>query len=186
MIPTHFKRYRMHRDLRRKLFDRPPLPTGYMALPWRGELLELHAAAKFASFSNELDAVVFPCLADAKGCRQLMHDIVHRSNFAPQATWLIVRQKSPKDAPLPCATIQGIFDPQRVGSIQNVGVAPDHRGIGLGSLLLYNALHGFQQADQEYATLEVTARNTGAIRLYQRVGFEITRTVYRSAEVVVE
>lgn len=184
MVATHFKRYRMHFSLRRKLNDPPPLPASFELWPWRGNLLEYHAAAKWASFGHEIDAVVFPCLSESQGCRQLMADIVHRSNFAPQATWLIVHRAKPADDPLPCGTVQGIFEPDRVGSIQNVGVAPAYRGLGLGSVLLHGALSGFQQADQATVTLEVTARNTSAIRLYQRVGFEITRTVYRTTELL--
>lgn len=182
MSTMHFKRYRMQFDLRRRTPDPPLLPDGYQIWPWRSGLLDLHAAAKFASFGDEIDAVVFSCLADAAGCRQLMWDIVHRSNFAPQATWLIVRRPGPKDEPVACGTVQGIFDTAFVGSIQNVGVAPAQRGMGLGSNLLIRALRGFRQADQQFATLEVTARNTAAIRLYQRIGFEIVRTVYRSVE----
>lgn len=182
MITTHFKRFRMQINLRHRLVDPPPLPEGFQLWPWRNGLLELHAAAKFASFSHEIDAVVFSCLAEANGCRQLMSDIVNRSNFAPQATWLIVQQRRPNDKPIPCGTVQGIFDAASVGSIQNVGVIPECRGLGLGSILLHRALQGFQQADQQFATLEVTARNSAAIRLYQRVGFEIVRTVYRSVE----
>ncbi len=186
MTLTHFKRYRMQFDLRRKLFDPPPVPEDYQIVPWHPDLLDLHAKAKWASFSNEIDAVVFSCLADAKGCFQLMNDIVHRSNFAPQATWLIIRRGRGNDPSQPCATVQGIFDASQVGSIQNVGVAPAHRGLGLGSVLLHRSLTGFQHADQRFATLEVTARNSGALRLYQRIGFEIVRTVYRSVELVFE
>ena len=186
MNTTHFKRYRMQINLRRQLAEPPPLPPGFQLLPWRTSLLELHAAAKWASFSHEIDAVVFSCLADASGCRQLMNDIVNRSNFAPQATWLIVQKSRPDDKPVPCGTVQGIFDANLVGSIQNVGVAPEYRGMGLGSILLHRALLGFQQADQQFATLEVTARNTAAIRLYQRVGFDVARTVYRSVDFAFE
>ncbi len=182
MIATHFKRFRMQINLRHRLVEPPPLPPGFQLLPWRNSLLELHSAAKWASFGHEIDAVVFSCLADATGCRQLMNDIVNRSNFAPQATWLIVQQSRPEVHPIPCGTVQGVFDAALVGSIQNVGVVPEYRGIGLGSILLHRALIGFQHADQQFATLEVTARNTAAIRLYQRVGFEIARTVYRSVD----
>jgi hypothetical protein len=148
LTPTHFRRFRMQFDLHGRIFDPPPVPTGYQVVPWRPELLELHAAAKWASFNHEIDAVVFTCLSDVQGCRQLMNDIVHRSNFAPQATWLILHRPNPNDAPTPCGTVQGIFDANFVGSIQNVGVAPAHRGTGLGSILLHRALRGFQQADQ--------------------------------------
>jgi len=186
MGTTHFKRYRMQLSLRRRLAEPPPLPSGFQILPWRSNLLELHAAAKWASFNREIDAIVFSCLADSNGCRQLMSDIVNRSNFAPQSTWLIVQQNQPGANVIPCGTVQGIFDVNSVGSIQNVGVAPSFRGLGLGSILLHRALQGFQQADQQFATLEVTARNTAAVRLYQRVGFDIVRTVYRSVEFAFE
>lgn len=184
MVATHFKRYRMQFNLRQRLVDPPPLPDGFEVWPWRTNLLDYHAAAKWASFGHEIDAVVFACLSEANGCRQLMSDIVHRSNFAPQATWLIIKRGRSDDDPIPCATIQGIFEPERVGSIQNVGVAPAYRGMGLGSVLLHRALKGFLDADQSNVTLEVTARNSAAIRLYRRVGFEIVRTVYRSIDLV--
>jgi ribosomal protein S18 acetylase RimI-like enzyme len=182
MSVVHFKRFRMQFDLRGPVPPAPALPPGYRLLPWRSRLLDLHAAAKHASFANELDSIVFACLSTAGGCQQLMRDITGQANFVSQATWLIVHQPDTLTAMLPVATVQGIREPGRIGSIQNVGVAPVHRGLGLGTLLLTSALLGFQQTDHVAATLEVTAKNTAAIRLYQRIGFCIQRIVYRSVE----
>jgi ribosomal protein S18 acetylase RimI-like enzyme len=64
-----------------------------------------------------------------------------------------------------------------------VGVIPEHRGQGLGTVLLFQALRGFKQAGLRRAFLEVTAQNTGAVRLYERLGFKTTKTVYKAAEV---
>jgi ribosomal protein S18 acetylase RimI-like enzyme len=47
---------------------------------------------------------------------------------------------------------------------------------------LLQALDGFRRAGLRKAYLEVTARNTGAIRLYERYGFRKVRTVYKTAE----
>ena len=47
---------------------------------------------------------------------------------------------------------------------------------------MYQALTGFRQRGLRRATLEVTAQNVGAIRLYQRLGFRKIKTVYKAAE----
>ena len=66
---------------------------------------------------------------------------------------------------------------------ENLGITPPHRGKGLGSGLLRHALLGFREIGLRRAFLEVTAQNSGALRLYQRLGFRRVRTVYKAAEV---
>ncbi|MCA9172125.1 MAG: GNAT family N-acetyltransferase [Planctomycetales bacterium] len=82
-----------------------------------------------------------------------------------------------------CGTIQGIADEQRCGGIQNLGVIPEHRGLGLGRLLLLKALEGFWLAGLQRASLEVTAQNVAAINLYRNLGFRRVKTVYKAVEV---
>ena len=83
-----------------------------------------------------------------------------------------------------CGTIQGICRTgDRKGSVQNFGVVPEHRGRGLGTVLLQKSLEGFRAAGVFRVTLEVTAKNQDAQRLYQRLGFRRLRTVYKVAEV---
>ncbi len=67
-----------------------------------------------------------------------------------------------------------------MGALQNVGVAPSWRGRGLGEALVLLALHGFRRAGMARAQLEVTARNEGAQRLYRRLGFRRTKTLYKA------
>ena len=184
MTITYFKRYRMEIDLKEPLFEAPPLPNGYQLLPWRRHLLSAHARAKYLSFKDELDSSVFPCLANQEGCHQLMQEISSRSNFVPEGTWLIMYQESPNARLVPCGTVQGIQEPATVGSIQNLGVVPAHRGHGLGTVLLRMALLGFREAGLASSTLEVTAKNVGAHRLYRRVGYRIQRIVYKSIDLV--
>ena len=82
-----------------------------------------------------------------------------------------------------CGTVQGIRAQTDVGSIQNIGIAHAHRGKGLGSLLVYHCLKGFHEAGVRFVTLEVTSHNTGAFRLYQRLGFRVLKTVFKSVEI---
>jgi GNAT superfamily N-acetyltransferase len=155
---------------------RPVLPPGYRWIAWDESLLELHAQVKYLSFRTELDSCVFPCLGDAEGCLRLMREIRRKPGFLPAATWLIA-------APEGCvATIQGIVDRGPIGSIQNVGVLPSYRGLGLGRALVEKALVGFQLANLHRAFLEVTADNACAIRIYRSLGFRKAKTLYKAVD----
>jgi ribosomal protein S18 acetylase RimI-like enzyme len=105
-----------------------------------------------------------------------MRDIANRIGFRPQSTWLIAHG----DAYV--ATIQGVGDRYGAGAIQNLGVIPAYRGRGLGVAILLQALHGFRQTGLARATLEVTAQNEPAIRMYRQLGFRCRKSYYRMIE----
>lgn len=179
---TYFKRFRMEIDLKRTVIAEAKLPDRYSWVPWDPCLLEQHAAAKFASFRSEIDSKVFPCLGNYEGCRRLMLEISNRDNFLPEATWLISHQRSNSSPAVECGTIQGLAQPGGMGAVQNVGVAPNHRRLGLGRALVLKALAGFRDANLPRAYLEVTARNSPAVDLYRSLGFQLARTVYKVIE----
>ena len=178
---TYFKRFRMEFDLAGWMPRPTSLPAGYELVPFRSGLIREHAAAKYDSFREELDANVFPCLARHDGCLRLMNEITGRSNFVPQATWLI-RFVDPNQQAIPVGTIQGL-NQDEWGSVQNLGITPEHRGKGLGSILLMRSAEGFKKAGLKRMHLEVTTENTGAVRLYERLGFKRAQVVYKAAEV---
>jgi ribosomal protein S18 acetylase RimI-like enzyme len=200
----HFKRYRMGYDLRRPLWAGGGL-AGFQLVPWDPALLETHARVKHRSFEQEVDANVFPCFATQSGCRRLVAEIVNRDNFLPQATWLMVPvepdfpvcppteparefirqlQREGLRVSAACGTVQGLALPGGIGSIQNLGVIPEQRGRGVGAELLRQALIGFRTLGMGQAVLEVTADNFAAVRLYQRLGWEIEGTQYKSVEIL--
>ncbi|TWT35522.1 putative acetyltransferase [Posidoniimonas corsicana] len=178
---TYHKRFQMERRLGPGL-RLPTLPTGYRLVAWSPERLLDHTEAKHLSFAEEIDSQLFECLRSAEGCERLMREISGKNGFLPAATWLIEYVAGPHKIE-PCGTIQGIKASPRMGGIQNVGVAPLHRGRGLGSALVAAALVGFQQAGLTRACLEVTAANEPAVRLYQQLGFRRTKTLYKAVEV---
>jgi GNAT superfamily N-acetyltransferase len=182
---TYFKRFRMEINLAgRDLTPRPTRP-GYRILAWDPRLLDAFTEAKYQSFRGEIDANVFPCLADRDGCRRLMNEIIRKPGFLPEATWLLTFARSAWGRTECCGTVQGVRDRTNgMGSIQNLGVAPAHRDCGLGTILLLHALQGFRRAGLTRVYLEVTAENEGAIRLYRRVGFVTVKTVYKAVETV--
>lgn len=176
---TYLKRFCMELDLRQRRPLEPVLPEGYCWIPWQPDLVLRHAQAKFESFRAEIDSRVFPCLGDLSGCLRLMEEISQRPGFLPQTTWLVARCSPEGEVLGDCGTIQGLVLPEGFGAVQNIGVVPEHRGLGLGRALLLKALRGFCQADQSRVRLEVTAQNHLAVDLYRSVGFRAARTVYK-------
>jgi GNAT superfamily N-acetyltransferase len=173
----YFKRFKMEIDLP-GIPPVPPLPEGYRWVGWEESLLDAHAAMMFSSFYEEIDAVVFPSLGDRRGSSALMHEIRRKPGFLAEATWLLASETAY------CGCVQGLRDSTGLGAIQNLGVTPGHRGRGLGSALLLQALHGFVRAGLKRAWLEVTARNDGAVRLYHCLGFRRRKTLYKAVEAV--
>jgi ribosomal protein S18 acetylase RimI-like enzyme len=184
MTITFFKRFRMEIDLEKVALEPIALPEGYRWQPWDASLVNLHGDTKFLSFQTELDANVFPCLGARDGCRRLMNEISHREGFLSEATWLLFYRSEEGAATEYVGTVQGVRD-DNFGAIQNLGITPLHRGLGLGTSLLRKSLVGFRRAGLRRAYLEVTARNTAAIRLYERFGFRKVRIVYKAAEMAV-
>jgi len=180
---TYFKRFRMEMELRLVPPDPPPLPADYALLAWSEQMIPLHADVKFRCFCDEMDASVFPCLGTRAGCRRLMQEIAARDGFLPAATWLVQHWPEENRRPEICGTIQGVAESGGYGAIQNVGITPEHRGLGLGAILVWQSLQGFKLAGLSRVFLEVTAQNTPAIRLYQRLGFRKSKTVYKASEV---
>jgi ribosomal protein S18 acetylase RimI-like enzyme len=173
MAITYYKRFRMEIDLDGPL-QTLALPPQFSWVSWDESLLEQHAEVKFLAFHEEIDSHVFPCLGDRHGCQRLMREIRRKPGFLPAATWLIT-------GPLGyVGTIQGILDRGPIGAIQNVGVAPDYRGLGLGHALVRRALEGFRLSGLRRAYLEVTAENSSAVRLYRSVGFRRAKTLYKA------
>ena len=148
----------------------PVLPDRLLWVPWDDELLPLHAEVHYWSFADCIDCRLFASFADPAGCAYTLNEIRRKTGFMPEATWLIA------GAPGACATIQCIKEGWGYGSIQNVGVIPSCRGKGLGEALVLRALHSFAACGLRKASLEVTAENVAAFRLYLRLGFRKMNT----------
>lgn len=175
MAITYYKRLRMEIDLDGPLAS-GPLPGEFAWVPWDESLLADHAEVKFQSFRGEIDACVFPCLGNRYGCQRLMREIRRKPGFLAGSTWLIARGAGY------VGTVQGVMDYGPIGAIQNLGVVPAYRGIGLGRALVHRALTGFQEAGLRRAYLEVTAENSAAVQLYRTLGFRRARTLYKAVD----
>lgn len=182
MEMMYFRRFRMEIDLSAIPVSEPALPAGFRWTAWNESLLDRHALVKYESFRSEIDSRVFSCLGDTVGCQHLMHEITKQTTFLPEATWLITLESHEAFGPIDCGTIQGLAQTRALGAVQNVGVSPEYRGLGLGRSLVLKALQGFSRAGLRRVYLEVTAENTPAVELYRSMGFRLTRTMYKAVE----
>ena len=154
-------------------------------LGWDERLVAHHGLAKWESFRREMDVNVFPCLGDREGCKQLMRDIARRDNFVPESTWLAVQRNEQDRFGIALGTIQGLRVSADLGAIQNIGVLPAYRGLGIGRELIRRNLLGFRDVGCRNVQLEVTIHNFAAIRLYESIGFQRVETVFKIGNVPV-
>jgi ribosomal protein S18 acetylase RimI-like enzyme len=61
------------------------------------------------------------------------------------------------------------------GHVTQICVAPEVRGTGIGHALLRRSLMSLRDSGCASATLTVTVANTGAVDLYERMGFRTVR-----------
>jgi GNAT superfamily N-acetyltransferase len=180
----YYKRFQMELDLRRWRRQSVALHSDYRLRPWSDDLIREHAEAKYHSFREELDAVVFPCLGELESCVRLMQEIRDRDGFVPEATWLAQYVGAGPNRVESVGTIQAIRVSRSRANIQNIGVTPFHRGRGVGAALILTAIAGMQHVGVTKVALEVTAVNEPAVRLYRKLGFRTTKTVYKASEEV--
>jgi mycothiol synthase len=66
---------------------------------------------------------------------------------------------------------------RREGYVTTLGVLREYRKQGLGTALLAQSLHALREAGMEAAHLNADSENlTGAMRLYERLGFRVRKT----------
>jgi ribosomal protein S18 acetylase RimI-like enzyme len=165
-------------DFTKTPFFPPQLSQGFWFVDWSMPLLDPHADVLHRSFRNDSDGAVFTTFRQYHHCRNLM-DVVSRSPaFLPEAT-LLIAYGDPLGLFEYVANIQGLKLSDEIGAIQNVAVLPEYRLRGLGQALVRGALQGFQGAGIRRVTLEATADNLPAAKLYHRIGFTTFRTYFR-------
>lgn len=71
------------------------------------------------------------------------------------------------------------------GHVVSVAVLNEHRNQGLGNALMIEGINGVIARNTDESYLEVRISNTAAVRMYERLGFQIKsrlRTYYRDGE----
>jgi ribosomal-protein-alanine N-acetyltransferase len=102
----------------------------------------------------------------------------------PLATYRVIRSIDGANLP-PILGWGGFWLLVDEAHIATVAAHPEHRGCGLGELLMVDLMERSQERGARVATLEVRASNLVAQKLYAKLGFDVVgtrRKYYRDGE----
>lgn len=129
----------------------------------------------YITYRHHVDALINDQYASETGAARLIENIVqHRGcgNAVPGASQVAVHRPTRKLAGLLAVTA---VRPQ-TAHIPQVAVAPEFQGARLGSAMMAAGFSECRRQGFEEISLTVTDSNSGAVRLYERLGFETFRT----------
>ncbi len=153
----------------------PTAPRDDIAFkPWERKHDREAAQLLHHVYRNHIDAAVNDQYCSVEGTTRLVESIVrHRGcgDYLQQASIAAVHVSTGK-----LAGILGLTA-VRPGTahIPQIAVATGYQGIGLGSAMLRAAFKKLARLGFAEVSLTVTALNSGAVRLYERVGFRTFR-----------
>jgi ribosomal protein S18 acetylase RimI-like enzyme len=136
---------------------------------------DLSAAARLiaTSYEGHLDSHINEQYRTVSGSQRFLHNIVRFPGcgyFDADASLALVEPGSTELAGLLlCSRVR-----DDVGHVTQICVAPQHRGRGLGRLLMVECARSLAKRGFSLLTLTVTASNRRAVSLYEWLGFRGT------------
>jgi ribosomal protein S18 acetylase RimI-like enzyme len=144
-------------------------------IPWDKRFHDDAAELLYQAYRQHVDAVINDQYTSVLGATRLVENIFHNQgcgDFLTRVSRMAVHR--------PTRQLAGILTVTSVRAgtahIPQVGVSPSFQGLGVGTALMEAAFQDLAQEGFEQVTLTVTDDNAGAVRLYQRLGFETFKT----------
>ncbi|MFP5227272.1 MAG: GNAT family N-acetyltransferase [Acidobacteriota bacterium] len=137
--------------------------------------IDLSAAARLIStaYRGHLDSHINEQYRTVAGSQRFLHNIVRFPGcgyFDADASLTLVERGTTELAGLLlCSRVR-----DDVGHVTQICIAPQHRGRGLGHLLMLECARGLRKRGFSLLTLTVTASNRRAVSLYEWLGFRGT------------
>jgi ribosomal protein S18 acetylase RimI-like enzyme len=151
------------------------LLESFQLIPWERRLDEEAAELLYYAYRGHVDAIINDQYASVTGASRLIENIIHHQGcgeFLSRISRMVVHRSSQQLAGI--LTVTGIRP--HTAHIPQVAVAESFQGRGVGSALMEAAFRDLAREGFEEATLTVTDQNAGAVRLYQRAGFQTFKT----------
>ncbi|MCZ2152558.1 MAG: GNAT family N-acetyltransferase [Bryobacterales bacterium] len=151
-----------------------PMPEG-LALrvePWNERYQDRAAYLIENAYRGHLDSQINDQYQTAEGARRFLYNIIQYpgcGRFSYDSSFLAIETGS---GSLMAACLASIVS-DGVGHITQVCTHPKARGYHLGEHLIERTMSRLAAAGCHHITLTVTAANSGAVRLYQRLGFSV-------------
>lgn len=189
MLIEHDAARALQRDRFIRLFERlllllddetPLQPRASSGLPryyledWADHHREAAAAVISLAYGDHIDARINDQYQTLAGARRFLYNIVEYpgcGTFHRPASFVAWDRAAGSIAGI----VLSSFVSADVAHIAQICVTQHARNTGLGSELLHRSIARLRQAGARKITLTVTAANTEALRLYERVGFREIR-----------
>ena len=152
----------------------PSPPAGLLFEHWTEHYLEGVAELIARAYQFHIDSRINDQYRSLPGARRFLHNIIHYPGcgaFHPPAAGVAL---DPVTRQVCGVSLTSLVAPS-VGHITQICVSPERRGQGIGSELLWRSMQSFAERKCASVSLTVTASNTGAVRLYERIGFQTIR-----------
>lgn len=146
------------------------LPPGSELLPWRPDFYEVAANLIHHAYTGHIDSDINDQYRSAAGSLRFLHNVVRFPGcgvFETGNSW-VVRDLKTGDLQALLLSSKLRHD---VGHVTQVCVSPEHRGQGLGRILLQQCAAGWERRGGSALSLTVTESNATARRVYDGLGF---------------
>jgi ribosomal protein S18 acetylase RimI-like enzyme len=150
----------------------PSLPQGLSLSPWSSAHFQDAGKLVHRAYDGHLDGHINDQYRTINGALRFLHNIVRFPGcgvFDVDASSVILDEAhNSLEGMLLCSRVR-----EEVGHITQICVTPEHRGQGLGHILLQQCAAQLTRRRFDAITLTVTASNTHAVRLYEELGFVV-------------
>jgi ribosomal protein S18 acetylase RimI-like enzyme len=147
----------------------------FAVVPWERKHDREAAQLLYLTYREHIDAVINDHYQTLEGAERLVEHIARRrgcGEMLPQASLVAIHRSSRKLAAILALTSVRAD----TGHIPQIAVATEFQGWGLGTTLIRRAFKALAECGYCEVSLTVTDANAGAVRLYERLGFETLRT----------
>jgi ribosomal protein S18 acetylase RimI-like enzyme len=171
---TTFERNFMRVDLRRAALGEGRIRRPIFIERWSDHYQDAAANLIAASYSQHIDSRINDQYRSIAGARRFLYNIVQ---YPGCGTFYRPASYAAFEAPsgLLCGVSLASLVAPDCGHITQICVSDAVRGTGVGYQLLRHSLTTLRDAECRFASLTVTAANSAAVKLYERVGFETRR-----------
>ena len=151
-------------------YDLPPRePVGILVTPWSVARQDESARLVAQAYRGHIDSEINDQYRSPDGARRFLSNIIQYPGcgtfFAPAAYAAIDARGAL------CGISLASLVSSDTGHITQICVAPARKGSGIGYAMLRSSLLALAAQGCRRVGLTVTSANTGAIRLYERMGF---------------
>jgi ribosomal protein S18 acetylase RimI-like enzyme len=158
----------------RPLVAGPPV-NAFAFEPWERKHDRAVSRLVYHAYRAHVDAIINDQYSSVEGTTRLVDNIIHHhgcGEYLREHSLVAIHKPTRKLAAMLALTAVR----PSTAHIPQVAVGREFQGQGLGTAIMGQAFGELAQAGYQEVSLTVTDENEGAVRLYERLGFETFRT----------